>query len=143
MSKQGRGRPKSNHNTVTINELIVEYLSTKKDNYDNEVSYFKIVDPAFRAKLKPLSSLNEEGLLKMPIWVTDKTEHILKVKSKFVNNSQDLVKNALHIINTHFEFYHMEDVGDGGVKGYYAKITKVTPSSPPPAGIEIEINNDN
>ena len=140
MSKQGRGRPPKSNNTVTINELIVEYLSTKKDNYDNEVSYFKIVDPAFRAKLKPLSSLNEEGLMKMPIWVTDKTEHILKVKSKFVNNSQDLVKNALHIINTNFEFYHMEQ---NDIRGYYAKITKVTPSSPPPAGIEIEINNDN
>ena len=119
--------------------MIVEYLSTKKDNYDNEVSYFKIVDPAFRAKLKPLSSLNEEGLMKMPIWVTDKTEHILKVKSKFVNNSQDLVTNALHIININFEFYHMEQ---HDIRGYYAKITKVTPSTPAP-GIEIEINNDN
>ena len=138
MSK--RGRPAKNTNTVSINELIVEYLSTKKDNYDNEVSYFKIVDPAFRAKLKPLFSLNDEGLLKIPIWATDKSEHILKVKSKFVNNSQDLVKNALHIINTNFEFYHMEQ---NDVKGYYAKITKVTPSSPPPPGIEIEINNDN
>ena len=138
MSK--RGRPAKNTNTVTINELIVEYLSTKKDNYDNEVSYFKIVDPAFRAKLKPLSSLNEEGLLKMPIWVTDKTEHILKVKSKFVNNSQDLVTNALHIININFEFYHMEQ---HDIRGYYAKITKITLSSPPPPGGEIEINNDN
>ena len=139
MSKQGRGRPPKSNNTVTINELIVEYLSTKKDNYDNEVSYFKIVDPAFRAKLKPLSSLNEEGLMKMPIWVTDKTEHILKVKSKFVNNSQDLVTNALHIININFEFYHMEQ---NDIRGYYAKITKVTPSTPSP-GIEIEINNEN
>ena len=140
MSKAGRGRPPKSTNTVTINELIVEYLSTKKDNYDNEVSYFKIVDPAFRAKLKPLFSLNDEGLLKIPIWATDKSEHILKVKSKFVNNSQDLVKNALHIINTNFEFYHMEQ---NDIKGYYAKITKVTLSSPPPPGIEIEINNDN
>lgn len=139
MSKPGRGRPKTNTNTVTINELVVEYLSTKKDNYDNEVSYFKIVDPAFRAKLKPLFSLNDEGLLKIPIWATDKSEHILKVKSKFVNNSQDLVKNALHIININFEFYHMEQ---NDLKGYYAKITKVVPSSPPP-GIEIEINSEN
>ena len=140
MSKQGRGRPPKSNNTVTINELIVEYLSTKKDNYDNEVSYFKIVDPAFRAKLKPLFSLNDDGLLKIPIWATDKSEHILKVKSKFVNNSQDLVKNALHIININFEFYHMEQ---HDIRGYYAKITKVTPSTPPPPGIEIEINNDN
>ena len=139
MSKPGRGRPKTNTNTVTINELVVEYLSTKNDNYNNEVSYFKIVDPAFRAKLKPLFSLNDEGLLKIPIWATDKLEHILKVKSKFVNNSQDLVKNALHIININFEFYHMEQ---NDLKGYYAKITKVVPSTPPP-GIEIEINSEN
>ena len=139
MSKGTRGRPAKNTNTVTINELIVEYLSTKKDNYDNDICYFKIVDPAFRAKLKPLFSLSDEGILKIPIWATDKSEHILKVKSKFVNNSQDLVKNALHIININFEFYHMEQ---NDLKGYYAKITKVTPSSPPP-GIEIEINNEN
>ena len=139
MSKQGRGRPPKSYNTVTINELVVEYLSTKNDNYNNEISYFKIVDPAFRAKLKPLFSLNDEGLLKIPIWASDKLEHILKVKLKFVNNSQDLVKNALHIININFEFYHMEQ---NDLKGYYAKITKVTPSSPPP-GIEIEINNEN
>ena len=133
MSKGTRGRPAKNTNTVTINELVVEYLSTKNDNYNNEVSYFKIVDPAFRAKLKPLFSLNDEGLLKIPIWATDKSEHILKVKSKFVNNSQDLVKNVLHIININFEFYHMEQ---NDLKGYYAKITKVVPSTPPP-GIEI------
>ena len=140
MSKQGRGRPPKSNNTVTINELIVEYLSTKKDNYDNDISYFKIVDPAFRAKLKPLFSLNDDGLLKIPIWATDKSEHILKVKAKFVNNSQDLVRNALYIININFEFYHMEQ---NDLKGYYAKVTKVTLSSTPPPGIEVEINNDN
>lgn len=139
MSKQGRGRPHKNTNTVTINELIVEYLSTKNDNYNNEVSYFKIVDPAFRAKLKPLFSLNDDGLLKIPIWASDKMEHILKVKTKFVNNLQDLVKNALYIININFEFYHMEETN---LKGYYAKITKVVPSTPPP-GMDIEEDENN
>ena len=76
----------------------------------------------------------------MPIWASDKLEHILKVKAKFVNNSQDLVRNALYIININFEFYHMEQ---NDLKGYYAKITKVTLSSTPAPGIEIEINNDN
>ena len=41
-------------------------------------------------------------------------------------------------MNINFEFYHMEDVGS---KGYYAKIVKVTPSTPPP-GIEVEGNDD-
>ena len=33
----------------------------------------------------------------------------------------------------------MEDVG---AKGYHVKVTKVTPSTPPP-GIEIEVDDDN
>ena len=52
--------------------LSVEYLFTKKDNYDNDICYLKIVYPAFRAKLIPLFSLNDEGLLKTPIWTADK-----------------------------------------------------------------------
>ena len=54
-----------------MNQLL-NFFSTKKDNYDQDISYFKIVDPAFRTKLKPKFSLNDEGLLTMPIWVTDK-----------------------------------------------------------------------
>ena len=139
MSKTGRGRPKSNHNTITINELTVEYLSTKEDNYKNDIVYFKIVDSAFRAKMKPLFSLNDEGLLKIPIWVSDKSEHILKVKAKFVNYLSEFVKNNVYIINLNFEFYHMENEG---VKGYYAKIVKVVPVKPAP-GLDIEEDDAN
>ena len=32
MSKSTRGRPAKNTNIVTINELIVKFLSTKRDN---------------------------------------------------------------------------------------------------------------
>ena len=122
MSKSGRGRPPKSNNTVTVNESVVEYLSPKKDNYDHEISYFKIVDPGFRAKLKPLFSLSDEGILKLPTWATDKSEQILKVKATLVNNLHEFVNNALNIINIHFEFYHMEDLG---AKEYYANITKM------------------
>ena len=71
-----KGRPVKNNNTVIVNALIVEYLSTKKDAYDNDICYLKIVDPALRAKLKPLFSLKDEALLKIPIWATDKNENI-------------------------------------------------------------------
>jgi len=139
MSKTGRGRPPKSNNTITINELTVEYLSTKEDNYSNDIAYFKIIDSAFRAKMKPLFSLNDEGLLKIPIWVTDKLEHILKVKVKFVNNLSEFVKNNLYSINLNFEFYHMENEG---VKGYYAKIVKVVPVKPAP-GLDIEEDDNN
>ena len=67
MSKTTRGRPTKNTNVLVINDLVVEYLTTKTDNYNNEISYFKIVDSSFRNKLKPLFSLNDDGSLKMPI----------------------------------------------------------------------------
>ena len=94
MSK--RGRPKLNTNNITINELLVEYLSTKVDKFNNEISYFKIVDSAFRIKLKPLFSLNDDGNLKLPIWMTeDKNEYILKVKDKWIGSFQELVKKVI------------------------------------------------
>ena len=137
--KSSRGRPKLNNNTITINELVVEYLSTKADKWDNEIVYFKIVDPSFRAKLKPLFSVNDEGLLKMPIWVTDKNEHLFKVKAKIVNKLQEFVKHALYLVNINFEYYHMEEAD---CKGYYAKINNVV-NTTQPRGIDIEENENN
>ena len=118
MSKGGRGRPTKDTNTVNVIELVVEIVSTKKDNYDQEFSYLKIVDTAFRVKLKPLFSLSDDGSLKLPIWITDRIENILKVKTTFIVNIQDLVKNAVHVINLSFEYYNMEELV---VKGCYAK----------------------
>ena len=95
MSKAGRGRPIKDKNIVAVNEWIVEFLLTKKGNYDQDISYVKIVDPTFRVKLKPLFSLSDEGNLKMPIWATDKSEHILKAKTKIVVNIQDFYWKCL------------------------------------------------
>ena len=72
MSKTTRGRPTKNTNVLVVNDLLVEYLNTKTNTYDSEISYFKIIDSAFRVKLKSLFSLNDDGFLKMPIWITEK-----------------------------------------------------------------------
>ena len=68
-------------------------------------------------------------------------QKLIKVKTKFVNDIQEFVKNALYISNISFEFYHLEEAG---VKGCYAKITKVTPSTPPPGcEVEVAVNDEN
>ena len=139
MSKTTRGMPTQNTNILVINDLVVEYLTTKKYNYNNGISYFTIVDSSFRNKLKPLFSLNDDGSLKMPIWVTDKGGNILKVKATFIVNRKDLVQRNLHVVNINFEYYHMEQAN---VKGYYGKITKVMAIAQPPV-IEVEISDDN
>ena len=128
MSK--RGRPKLNTNNITINELLVEYLSTKVDKFNNEISYFKIVDSAFRIKLKPLFSLNDDGNLKLPIWTTeDKNEQILKVKDRWIGSLKELDKKELYNIDIDFEHYTME-TDNGVVKGYYAKVPTIKPVVP-------------
>ena len=77
-----RGRPMKNNADIIVNDLLVEYLSTKPDDYNNNISYFKIIGP--KIKLKPLLSLHRD--LKMPMWRTDdKGEYILKIKEKYYN----------------------------------------------------------
>ena len=130
MSKSARGRPAKNLNNIIINELLVEYLSTKEDKFDNDISYFKIVDSAFRIKLKPLFSLNDDGNLKLPIWQTeDKNEHILKVKKRWVGPFNNLIQNELYNIDITFENYSME-TDNGVIKGYYAKVPTIKPVVP-------------
>ena len=76
MSKTTRGRPTKNTNVLVVNDLLVEYLNTKTNTYDSEISYFKITDSGFRVKFKSLFSLNDDGSLKMPIWITEKKKNI-------------------------------------------------------------------
>ena len=44
------GRPQNNNNNILINDINVEYLSTKTDKYDNAIVYLKLTDP--KSKLK-------------------------------------------------------------------------------------------
>ena len=77
-------------------------------------------------KLKPLLRLNDDRSFKMPIWLTDKQESLLKVKSKFVPDDGNgyCVKGGLYTINIEFILYNMT-VDDDTIKGYYAKIQNI------------------
>ena len=81
------GRPVKSVSDIKISDLVVEYLSTKPDDYNNEISYFKIMSP--KLKMKPFLSLNAD--LKVPVWKTDKGDYILKIKDKFIKTLTELV----------------------------------------------------
>ena len=84
MSKiEKRGRPQKTNADINIKDLQVEYLSTKPDDYNNSINYFKIVDSELKSKLKSLLVFSPD--LKIPLWKTeDKGEYILKIKGKFI-----------------------------------------------------------
>ena len=77
----------------------------------------------------------------MPTWKGDNGLYILKVKDKFINYFNDLVKNNLYNVDIDFEMYNLE-IEDKQIRGYYAKLQKVVHAcSDTP--IQVEINNDN
>lgn len=115
-----RGRPRKSVNTFDVNGLITEYISSKTDNYDNEVSYYKIIDKNYKNKMSgTLSQVCDE--CKMPFWKTEDGEYILKVKKKYTPKTM-LDVNDIVTVNLTFKYYCMETNDDKLLQGYYVKI---------------------
>ena len=126
-----RGRPKKNLNTFDVNDLLTEYLTTKKDKFDNEISYYKIIDKNYKQKMS--SILKEQcDECRMPFWKTDDQEIILKVKTRNIIPDKDLKNNDIVTLNMKFKYYAMQN-DDGLLQGYFIKITSC----------ECEDNNNN
>ena len=79
-----KGRPQKNNNNIIINDINVEYLSTKVDKFDNSIVYFKLTDP--KSKLKPVidTQVNNKDIKLSCIWSTDTQDIVLKVKDKWI-----------------------------------------------------------
>ena len=118
------GRPKNNNNNIIINDINVEYLSTKTDKFDNSIVYFKLTDP--KSKLKPVidTQVNDKDIKLSCIWSTDTQDVILKVKEKWINVADDLQTLTNYVINVDCTASSL-DTDNGNMKGYYAKIMKI------------------
>ena len=136
MASKNRGRPQKNNNNIIINDINVEFLSTKTDKFDNSVVYLKLTDP--KNKLKPIidTQANDKDIKLSCIWTTDTQDVILKVKEKWLNVADDLQTLTNYVINADFTAYSLE-TENGTVKGYYIKIPKIKKKK-----IE-DINDDN
>ena len=101
---------------IEIKNITVTYISTKTDKYDNTLCYFKVTDTKAKKKLSPiLSQMCEE--CRIPIWITEDGEYMLKVKKKYAPNL--LVANTVLTVILTFKYYCME-VMDGVLnQGYY------------------------
>ena len=81
-NKTGRGRPKGTkkqNNVIEINNIKLEFIITKTDNYENDISYLKVIDKQFKSKLQPIVSQMCEDC-RLPIWKSDDGFYMLKVK---------------------------------------------------------------
>ena len=129
-----QGRPQKSVSNITIEGLQVQYIVTKRNDWGQEISYFKLLD-GFKPRVKPLYKVNKEegGKLKIPIWESDAKEvneikdYMFKVTKKFVNNLDMLVEKDFYTLYCDFEYFEIKSDGPV-VKGYYAKIWKWEPA---------------
>jgi hypothetical protein len=104
--------------TIVIGECEVELVGKKTDAYGVLKSYFKLVDPDMKRKLKPVSKYKE---LKLPFWKSATGDYLLAVKDKHVSGGDTLTRDAKY--NALITFANFELV-DKDIEGYYAKISK-------------------
>lgn len=112
-----RGRPKKSSKKIEVKGLKTEYLSTKTDKYDNEISYLKVIDN--KKKLEPILSQTCDDC-KIPIWKTDDGLYIIKVKKKFMPKQEFEPLDIINV-NATFSYYCME-ADDKLLQGFWVKI---------------------
>ena len=135
-----KGRPQKSINNILINDISVEYLSTKTDKYDNTIVYFKLLDAKSKLKAVMDTQANDKDIKLSCIWSTDTQDIILKVKEKWINTStDDLQPLTNYIVNADFTAYSL-DTENGNMKGYYIKIAKIKKKK---MDSMLDVNDDN
>ena len=94
---------------LLIKNCKVDFVTTKTDNYNNDISYFKLVDKNIDQKYSTVIKPD----LKLPWFKTDKQANILKVKPKYIT-TKEFVKDNTYLVDITFKYYKYNDV-----EGYY------------------------
>ena len=115
-----RSEPKSiADKEIVLDELIIEYLATKDDNYGDTNLFFKIANPN-----------SVDGLMKMntrlPMWVGDDDDILLKVKVQNVNSVFQLERGHLYESILNFVKYSFQPTDKNEtLEGYIAKVINI------------------
>jgi len=120
-NKTGRGRPKKNNNIIEIKDLKLEFIITKTDDYQNEISYIKVVDKAFKSKLQPILSQVCDDC-KVPMWRSEDGIYMLKCKNRWMPEGRVFDKNEIFVANLNFHYYNMAK-DEALLQGFYVKVS--------------------
>ena len=115
-----RSEPKSiAEKEIVLDEVIFEYLATKDDNYGNTNLFFKIANPATVYGVMKMNT-------RLPMWVGDDDDILLKVKIQNVNSVLELERGQMYdaIINFVKYSFQPKDKNET-LEGYTAKVMKL------------------
>ena len=104
---------------IFIDDAILEYLSTKDDNYGNTNMFFKVSTPDAVNKLMKMDT-------RMPLWYGDDDDLLFKVKAQNVNTVFQLERNVQYESSINFVRYSFQPKDKNEVmEGYTAKVMKL------------------
>ena len=104
---------------IVVDEAILEYLSTKDDNYGNTNLFFKVSNPDTVDKIMKMKT-------KLPMWTGDDDDILLKVKTQNVNSVLELQRGHLYESIIDFVRYSFQPKDKNEImEGYIAKIMKL------------------
>ena len=104
---------------IFIDDAILEYLSTKDDNYGNTNMFFKVSTPDAVNKLMKMDT-------RMPLWYGDDDDVLFKVKAQNVNSVLQLERNVQYESSINFVRYSFQPKDKNEVmEGYTAKVMKL------------------
>ena len=121
------GRPSKDNYTIKVNEIQINLLSQKQDKYNNEIVYFKVVDVNAKTKMKQLLAMydNPDSPLKLPFFIGETGDIILRVKERFINapTITELEKKT-YLANLEFKYYTYvpPEQTDINYTGYFLKL---------------------
>ena len=121
-NKAGRGRPKgkTQTNVIEITNIKIKFIATKINDYNNDISYLKVVDKEFKNKLQPiLSQMCDEFCL--PIWRSDDGFYMVKVKNKWMPE-RDFESNEIVTAELNFHDFNLAKEDGELLQGYYVKL---------------------
>ena len=99
--------------------MILEYLSTKDDNYGNTNMFFKVSTPDAVGKVMKMDT-------RIPLWYGDNDDILFKVKAQNVNTVLELERGNLYESIINLEKYSFQPKDKNVVmEGYSSKIMKL------------------
>ena len=104
---------------IVVDEAILEYLTTKDDNYGNTNLFFKVSNPD---TINAIMKMNT----KLPMWTGDDDDILLKVKVQNVNSVLQFERGHLYESIINFVRYSFQPKDKNEImEGYTAKIMKI------------------
>ena len=106
---------------IKIEDIILDFINSKVDKYDNKQSYFKITKQVSKNKVKKISK-TLVGLV--PFWTSEDGQNMVRIKTRDI--PIDLKSGVSYKCN--FELNHF-DLKTRGLTGYYPRFLNATPTT--------------